>query len=66
MSVSAKLIIDNKEVNVLRFDFGFNQKADINGRPSQNSVFLGLNLLIESRRDLNLADWSFAKDQKKK
>ncbi len=65
MSVLAKLIIDNKEVNVLSFNLGFNQQADTNGRPTGNPLFNGLNLVIESRRDLHLADWSFASDQRK-
>ncbi len=60
MSVKAKLIIDEKEINVLWFTFGFNQGADATRRPSQKSVFAGLKLIIETRKDLNLADWSFA------
>lgn len=39
--VKAKLIIDGKEINVLWFTFGFNQGADISGRPSQRPVFVG-------------------------
>lgn len=63
--VKAKLIIDGKEINVLWFTFGFNQGADYSGRPSQRPVFLGLKLIIETRKDLNLADWSFAQNQTK-
>ncbi len=37
MSVETKLIIDEKEINVLRFSFGFHQVADTNGRPSLSS-----------------------------
>lgn len=40
MSVKAKLIIDEMEVNVLWFTFEFNQGADYNGRPSQKPVFV--------------------------
>ncbi len=65
MSVEAKLIIDEKEINVLRFSFGFHQVADTNGRPSQKPVFVGLKLIIETRKDLNLADWSFDPNQTK-
>jgi len=61
--VKAKLIIEGKEINVLWFTFGFNQNADHNGRPNQNPVFINLNVIIESQRDVNLADWSFAPDQ---
>ncbi len=65
MSVKAKIIIDEKEINVLSFNFGFNQSADTNGRPSQKPVFAGLQLVIETRKDLNLADWSFTANQTK-
>ncbi len=65
MSVKAKLIIDDKEINVLWFTFGFNQGSDISGRPSQQPRFLGLQLTIETRKDLNLAEWSFAPNQTK-
>ncbi len=60
MSIKAKIIIDNTEINVAQFSFGFNQKADDNGRPFQKPVFVGLQLVIETRKDLNLADWAFA------
>lgn len=63
--VKAKLIIDGKEINVLWFTFGFHQGADYTGRPSQKPIFVGLKLIIETRKDLNLADWSFAPNQTK-
>ncbi|MDO6759145.1 type VI secretion system tube protein TssD [Tamlana sp. 2_MG-2023] len=63
--IKAKLLIDGKEINVLGFTFGFNQKADYNGRPNQKPVFIGLNLTIETRKDLNLAEWSFAPNETK-
>lgn len=63
--VKAKLIIDGKEINVLWFTFGFNQGADPSGRPSQRPVFVGLKLMIETQKDLNLADWSFSPNQTK-
>ncbi len=63
--VKAKLIIDEKEINVLMFSFGFNKGTDTNGRPSKKPVFVGLQLVIEARKDLNLADWSFASNQTK-
>ncbi|MDC1162544.1 type VI secretion system tube protein TssD [Tenacibaculum sp.] len=63
--VKAKLIIDRKEINVLWFTFGFNQGADYSGRPSQRPIFVGLKLIIEIRKDLNLAEWSFSPNQTK-
>ncbi|MBU2951525.1 hypothetical protein KO493_12535 [Tamlana agarivorans] len=63
--VNAKLIIDRQEVNLLWFNFGFRQEADYNGRPSQKPVFTGLQLVIESRKDLDLTDWAIAPNQAK-
>ncbi len=65
MSVKAKLIIDEKEINLLWFSFGFSQRADTNGRTSQNPVFIGLDLMIETRKDVNFAEWSFALNEVK-
>ncbi len=65
MSVQVKLIIDEKEINVLWFSFGFNQVADANNRPSQKPVFVGLKLIIETQKSLNLAGWSFAANETK-
>ncbi len=65
MSVQVKLIIDEKEINVLWFSFGFNQVADANNRPSQKPVFVGLKLIIETQKNLNLAGWSFAANETK-
>ena len=58
MSVKAIIIIDEKEINVLEFSFGFDRGADSTGRPNQKALFLGLELQIESRKDVNLLDWS--------
>ncbi len=63
MGVKAKLIIDEMEINLLEFSFGFDQGADRTGRPAQKPLFLGLQLKIETRKDLNLADWSFATNE---
>lgn len=65
MSVKAKLLIDDLEVNVLRYSFRFKRGADEVGHPCERSIFAGLEVLIESRSDLNLADWSFAPDMSK-
>ncbi len=63
--VKAILIIDGKEVNVRWFTIKFNQGANPNGRPSQIPVFVGFKLIIETRKDLNLAEWSFSSRQAK-
>ena len=60
MSVQAKIIIDDEEINALWFSFGYQRHADVNGRPTTKGVFLGLRVAIESRRTLNLAHWAFA------
>lgn len=63
--VKAKLLIDGKEINVLWFTFEFSQGTDRSGRPSQRPIFVGLKLIVETRKDLNLAEWSFAPNQTK-
>ncbi len=65
MSVKAKIIIDEKEINVLYYDYGFKQNTDISGRPFAKPVFVGLQLVIETRKDIELADWAFAANQTK-
>ncbi len=65
MSVSAKIIIDEQEINVLSYDYGFNQKTDPSGRPFAKPVFSGLMVKIESRKELELAEWAFARNQTK-
>jgi len=65
MSVHAKIIIDDKEINLLSFGFGFNQGADITGRPMVKPVFIGLQLEIETRKDLNLAELAFVSNRVK-
>ncbi len=65
MSFKAVLIVDEKEVNVLQFSFDFDQKADVTGRPSHKTIFTGLKLKIETRKDLDLIEWSIAPDQPK-
>ncbi|WP_417237136.1 type VI secretion system tube protein TssD [Bizionia paragorgiae] len=34
MSIIAKLYIEEREINILKFDFSFNQNSDVSGRPS--------------------------------
>lgn len=63
--VRAKLIIDGKEINVLWYAFSFSQGADRSGRPSQRPIFNGIRLIIETRKDINFADWAFAPNQAK-
>ena len=63
--VKAILIIDGKEVNVRWFTINFNQGANPNGRPSQKPIFVGFKLIIETRKDLNLTEWSFSSRQTK-
>ncbi len=65
MSIQVKLLIDDMEVNVLSFNLGFHQNSDTNNRYISRPIFTGLNLVIETRKDLNLADWAFAENQVK-
>ncbi len=65
MSVKAKLVIDELEINIINFSFGFNQGKDTNGKPTQKPMFIGLQLTIETQKNVDLADWAFAQNQTK-
>jgi len=65
MSIQAKLIIDDLEVNVLKFHFSYNKQSDTNGNPTNKTVFNGITLVIEARKALNLADWAISQNQTK-
>ena len=52
-------------VDVLSFTYGFSQSTNIYGTPSEFPVFDGLNLVIESQKDLKLAAWAFAQNESK-
>ncbi len=73
MSVETKLIIDEKETNVLRFSFGFHQVADTNGRPSLSSSTYVINdftLKVQTPKGLfdlltNSAKYTYGKNRKK-
>lgn len=63
MSFKAKLFIDELEINILNFSFSYTRQADILGRPTTKPKFEGITLVIEARKDLNLADWATARNQ---
>lgn len=65
MSIQAKLIIDEKELNLLHFNFSFSQTANDIGRPSGQPTFNGLIATIESQKDSNVAEWSISKGETK-
>lgn len=65
MSIQAKLLIDDLEVNILDFNFTINRKSLNNVTPTNLPVFKGINMVIESRKDLNLSSWSFSKNETK-
>ncbi len=57
---TAKLIIDDIEVNVLHYHISFDQRASENGKPSQRPLFLGLSLTVEVNKKLDLGTWAVA------
>ena len=63
--IKAKLIVDDKEINVLRFNLSFKQGADKTGRPSQIPIFQNLNLTVETRKDINFTEWASSENQTK-
>ncbi|AXT56221.1 hypothetical protein D1815_10815 [Aquimarina sp. AD1] len=57
MSFTAKLLFDDKEINILDFSYTFSQESDYNGNPSSKPQFLGLSLIIEATKDADLLEW---------
>ena len=62
MGIKAKLIIDDLEINILKFSYDFNQASDVSGRPSQRVLFDGLTLTIETQKEVSLVEWMVAKN----
>ena len=59
MSFLAKLIIDDKEYNVLSFSFGVDQPVSYgSNRPTGRPVINQLNILIESTGNSGFFGWS--------
>ncbi len=51
---------DSKSIKVLECDFGFSQNADIQtAKPSGRVLINNINLVVESSKDTQLADWMF-------
>ncbi len=63
--IKAKLLINGIPVNVLWYVYTFGKATDLNNKPISIATFLGIRLCIESRKDLNLAQWAFASNQTK-
>ncbi|GAA0723837.1 hypothetical protein GCM10009430_27700 [Aquimarina litoralis] len=57
MSFTAKLLFDDKEINILDFSYTFRQESDYNGNPSSKPQFAGLSVIIESTKDAELLEW---------
>lgn len=65
MSFHAKLIIDGIEVNLLKFNYKFQRKADITNKPCTKPHFKNIYFEIETRKDLHLVDWAIARNETK-
>ncbi|WP_452223993.1 type VI secretion system tube protein TssD [Lacinutrix chionoecetis] len=57
MSIVSKLFIEDKEFNVLRFNFNFNQQHSNNGMPSSQTTGGIFNIELESTKDALFNEW---------
>ena len=57
MSISAKLYIEDKVFNVLKFGFKFNQKSSASGYPSAKPTGGQFDIIIESTKDSLFFEW---------
>lgn len=63
--IKTKLIIDEKEINVLYYNFELKRTSDETGLPTEITVFDRLKLIIEARKDLDLDVWAHTANQTK-
>ena len=59
MSFTAKLIFEDREINILNFSYTFRQNVDYNGKPSAKPRLAGLSMIIESTKDNDLLSWMY-------
>ncbi|SFZ83439.1 type VI secretion system tube protein TssD [Tenacibaculum maritimum] len=57
MSFVAKLIIENKEIDLLSYRFGFSKKVNEQSRPIQLTSFKGLEMEIEATESIYFEEW---------
>ncbi|WP_428740516.1 type VI secretion system tube protein TssD [Tenacibaculum sp.] len=52
------LLINNREIEVLAYDFDFNKNIDTSGKPTNSTEFTGLDIDIESTQNTDLEEWA--------
>jgi len=57
MSILAKLYIEDREINILKFNYSFNQKASITGLPSSKPTGGRFDIVFESTKDNLFFEW---------
>ena len=57
MSIQAILHFEDKKINALEVEFSFNQGTDYTGRPSTKPRLMGLYVVIEATKDIDLWEW---------
>ena len=62
MSIIAKLHIEDKTFNILKFNFSLNQKAGINGFPSAKPTGGIFNIVFETTKDALFFEWMISEN----
>lgn len=62
MSIIAKLHIEDKTFNLLKFNFSLNQKAGINGFPSAKPTGGIFNIVFETTKDALFFEWMISEN----
>ncbi|WP_299223082.1 type VI secretion system tube protein TssD [uncultured Aquimarina sp.] len=65
MAIQAKFYIDDVEINVLESSFSFKQNSDNTGRPTSKPIYVGLYLVVETRKDFNFMELTINPDRSK-
>ena len=62
MSFVAKLLFEDREINLLDFTYSFRQNIDYNGKPNSKIRLMGLAVVIEATKDSDILEWMLNPD----
>ncbi len=65
MAIQAKLYLDDKEINVIACNFSYKQETDHTGRPTNKPRYMGMEMVVEVRKDVDFMELTIAPDMKK-
>ncbi|GFD79163.1 hypothetical protein KUL118_20250 [Tenacibaculum sp. KUL118] len=58
MKYRTMLLFNNREIEVLTYNFGFNRNINVSDQPTSSANFVGLELEIESGSNTDFEEWA--------